>query len=256
MQWPVWKSSIRCTFALVNMGDLSNTHNISNAPSHYWTFGIMLFLLIVLAITRVFYGHFINDRFGAYTATRYLKQLIRKELVLYHPFSLITLILFAMATSLVFLKAAHLFKPELLGTHPDHYWVFIITGVILVWVIARAFILKAVQFVIGSDFGQTENRYRTIIFNQVAGYILIPVVAMAYFIKSPMDEWLILACLAILGLNYLYRIGQSLITAFSYSANLLYLFLYLCTLEIVPLLIMVSVVNNRMNVYILTRIIG
>jgi Domain of unknown function (DUF4271) len=239
------------------MGELQTTYNnLSNAPSHYWTFGIILFLLIVLAFTRVFYSHFINDRLGAYVATRYLKQLIRKELVLYHPYSLITLILFGMATSLVFIKAAHLYSPEILGTRSDYWWFFMLTGGVLVWIIARAFILKAVQFIIGSDFGQTENRYRTIIFNQVAGYVLIPVVAMAYFIRSPLDEWLILACLAILGLNYLYRIGQSLITAFSYSANLLYLFLYLCTLEIVPLLIIVSVINTGDNYILYLLAIG
>jgi hypothetical protein len=252
----VWKSLIQCTFAFEKMADLQNSYNLSNAPSHYWTFGVILFLLMVLAFTRVFYNHFINDRLGAYFATRYLKQLIRKELVLYHPFSLITLVLFSMATSLVLLKATHLYKPEILGNKPDYWWFFGIAAVILVWIVGRAIILKVVQFIIGSDFGQTENRYRTVIFNQVAVYALIPVVAMAYFIKSPLDEWFILACLVILGLNYLYRIGQSLITAFTYSANMLYLFLYLCALEIVPLLIIVSVVNNRMNIYTLTSIIG
>ena len=222
-------------------------HNLSNAPVHYWTFGVILFLLIILAFTRVFYGHFISDRLEAYTATRYLKLLIRKELVLYHPYSLITLVLFAMATSLVFLKAIQLYKPQLLIDQTEFILFFEGSGIVLVWVIARAFLLKAVQFIIGSDFGQTENRYRIIIFNQVCGYALIPVVAMAYFIKSPMDEWLIMACLVILGLNYVYRIGQSLITGFHYSANLLYLFLYLCTLEIVPLLIIVSVVITKIN---------
>ncbi len=221
--------------------------NLSNAPVHYWTFGIILLLLIVLAFTRVFYGHFIADRVEAYTATRYLRQLIRKELVLYHPYSLITLMLFAMATSLVFLKAAQLFAPSLLGTAQPYAWFFIVSGAILVWVIGRAFLFKAVQFIIGSDFGQTENRYRIIIFNQVCGYALIPVVAMAYFIKQPLDVWFIMACLVILALNYLYRLGQSLITAYQYSANLLYLFLYLCTLEFVPLLILGSILITEVN---------
>lgn len=230
------------------------TQHVSNAQAHYWTFGIILLLLMVLAFTRVFYSHFISDRLGAYTASRYLKQLIRKELVLYHPYSLITLVLFAMATSLVFLKTAQLYLPWILTGKPEYLWFLIGIGVVLVWIIGRAFVFKAVQFIIGSDFGQTENRYRLIIFNQVCGYALIPVVAMAYFIRSPLDEWLILACLAILGLNYLYRIGQSLITAYNYSTNLLYLFLYLCALEIVPLLIIVSVVNSRINVNILTII--
>ncbi|HYG49436.1 MAG TPA: DUF4271 domain-containing protein, partial [Flavobacteriales bacterium] len=181
---------------------------------------------------------------------RYLKQLIRKELVLYHPYSIITLVLFAMAASLVTIKAVHLFGPAELNYFENYLanmfgepvWFLLLTGLVLTWIIGRAFILKFVQFLIGYDFGQTENRYRLIIFNQVCGYALIPLVSIAYFIREPFDKWLILACLGLLFLNYMYRIVQSLITAFQYSANLLYLFLYLCTLEFVPLLIIGSMV--------------
>ncbi|HLP12663.1 MAG TPA: DUF4271 domain-containing protein [Flavobacteriales bacterium] len=223
---------------------------LSQVSAHYWIFGIIIFLLSVLAFSRVFYGHLISDRLGAYTASRYLKQLIRKELVLYHPYSLITLLLFSMATSLVLLKAFHLFSPQVLTQAAtgiayrfnDFQWFLMGTGVVLIWIVGRAFAFKLVEFLIGNDYGQTENRYRLIIFNQVCGYALIPLVSIAYFIREPLDKWLILACLGLLLLNYLYRLAQSLITAFNYSANLLYLFLYLCTLEFVPLLIIGSMV--------------
>lgn len=219
--------------------------NQSIAQMHFWVFGVVLVLLITLAFTRLFYAHFITDRISAYTAGRYLKQLIRKELVLYHPYSIITLVLFSLAVGLVGLKFSQIFQLMDLFNRPDYLVFIIITGITLAWIIGRALIFKIIQVFIGYDFGQTENRYRIIVFNQVCAYMLIPVVSVLFFVRSPLDYWLLLFCIAILVLNYCYRVVQSLITAVNYSVNLLYLFLYLCTLEIVPILLLISYLMHR-----------
>lgn len=207
------------------------------AQHDYLTFGVFATLFTILAFSRLYYTHFILERLQAYVATRHLRQLIRRESGLYHPYSIITLFLFALATSLVGVKALELHDPDMLATRPDYIWFALGAGLILVWVLLRAFLLKLVQFITGFDYGQTENRYRMIVFNQVCAYALIPLVALAYFVSQPFNIWLIWVCLGLLVLNYFYRLSQSIVGAVNYSANVLYLFLYLCALEIVPLLL-------------------
>lgn len=202
----------------------------------HWLFMVFFVLFSVVAISRIYYNHLIDERIKAYFATRYLKQLIRKELALYHPYSLITLILFSTTVGLVFTKGFQLYFPDELEKYGFFIGLFVVTAGALVWIIIRAYLLKIIQFIIGFDYGQTENRYRTIIFNQISGYALLPLIFLAYFIPAPFDLWMFWAAVGLLLSNYVYRIVQSLITAVNYSANVLYLFLYLCTLEIVPLI--------------------
>jgi hypothetical protein len=212
-------------------------HSPNMAHHDYLSFGVFVAVFTILAFSRLYYTHLIAERMQAYVATRHLRQLIRRESGLYHPYSIITLFLFALATSLVGVKALELHDPVLMEKHPDYIWFALGTAGILVWVIARAFLLKLVQLIIGYDYGQTENRYRMIVFNQVCAYAIIPLVAIAYFVNQPLNQWLIWTCLGLLVLNYVYRLSQSVAGAVNYSANVLYLFLYLCTLEIVPLLL-------------------
>lgn len=227
-----------CYLWLIAAMKIPETHAESLVQHDYLTFAVFAALFSILAFSRLYYTHFIIERVQAYVATRHLRQLIRRESGLYHPYSIITLFLFALSTSLVGFKALQLYFPSLLETRPDYVWFAWGTVGILVWVIVRAFLLKIVQMLIGFDFGQTENRYRMIVFNQVCAYALIPLVAVAYFVSQPLNQWLIWACLALLVLNYIYRLAQSVVGAVNYSANVLYLFLYLCTLEIVPLLVL------------------
>lgn len=217
---------------------IPETHAQSLAQHDYLTFGVFVTIFAILAFSRLYYFHLITERLQAYIATRHLRQLIRRESGLYHPYSIITLLLFSISTSMVGVKTIYIYAPQLLVAYPDYIWFMAGSTGILAWIIIRAFMFKLVQFVVGYDYGQTENRYRMIVFNQVCGYAIIPLVAIAYFVHQPADAWFIWACLALLLFNYLYRLVQSFIGAVNYSSNVLYLFLYLCTLEIIPLMML------------------
>lgn len=208
----------------------------SNLQWDYWLFIIFFVLFSVIAFSRVFYFHLIDERLKAYYATRYLKQLIRKELALYHPYSIITLTLFSVTVALVLLKGLQLYYPEIILQNGYYILLGLCSLGCLAWIIGRAYLLKIIQFIIGTDFGQTENRYRTIIYNQISGYVLLPLIFLSYFIHSPYDTWFFWLSISILMANYAYRIGHSVFTAVNYSAKVLHIFLYLCTLEIVPLI--------------------
>lgn len=219
----------------------------SNTTNEYWVFGVILFLLAVMAFTRVFYYHLILERINAFFAIRYFKQLIRRELILFHPYSLITLFLFALSVGLIVTKAIMIYQPDLLVSFTDYIWCLMATGAALGWILIRAVVYKIVQGLIGVDAGQSENRYRIIIFNQVITYLLIPLVSVVFFVNEPFAKWIIWLVAAILLLNYLYRLVHSILSSLGQSTGLLYLFLYLCTLEIAPVLIIVLLVirNNE-----------
>ncbi len=212
--------------------------------SQWLIFGVFFILFSVVAFSRLYYSHLLSERIQAYIATRYLKQLIRKELALYHPYSIITLVLFSTCVGLVVVKAIEIYQPVFIYKTGFFSSIFYVSVITLGWIVARAYLLKIVQFILSVDFGQTENRYRTIIFNQVCGYAVLPIIFIAYFVNGQLQYTLVCVSIALLTVNYAYRIIQSAVTAVNYSANKIYLFLYLCTLEIVPLIWVLTEING------------
>lgn len=98
----------------------------------------------------------------------------------------------------------------------------------------------------GIIFDTTEpaRHYQLIIliFNYIIGIILLPVVIIAFYWNSVNT---LIAGAIIVSLLLIYRVLRSILTGQdNKSYNLFYLFLYLCTLEILPLLLIFKVISK------------
>jgi len=103
----------------------------------------------------------------------------------------------------------------------------------------------AIQFS-GIIFDTTEpaRQYQLIIliFNYIIGIVLLPVVIIAFYWNSLN---ILIAGVIIVSFLIIYRILRSILTGHeNKSYNLFYLFLYLCTLEILPLLVIFKVISK------------
>jgi hypothetical protein len=82
----------------------------------------------------------------------------------------------------------------------------------------------------------------TLIFNQITGIAIFPFALMAFYWEN--TTFLIIG-VVIVSLLFGYRLFRGILTGLANkNYNLLYLFLYLCTLEILPLLLLVKVVSK------------
>lgn len=92
----------------------------------------------------------------------------------------------------------------------------------------------------GKIFNNNENSHQyqlnTMIFNHVTGILLLPVVALAFYWNS---STFIFIGIILISLLILYRTYRGILIGLHGSRyNLFYLFLYLCTLEILPLVLL------------------
>ena len=213
-----------------------------------WIFGLLLFTFVILVFIRWQYQQKLYNHVRAYIALRYIRQIVREELALYHPFSILLLFNFSVVTGLLFYKAILLWVPGL-GESLSFVSFLILPLVCMAWIIARSIVFKFIQVLTGADFGQTENRYSLLISNQVLGIFLFPLVVIIFFGPEKLDVYCILLGLILLILNYLYRVGRGIYQGFNYSVQPFYLFLYLCTLEIVPFVVIISTLVRYLNWY-------
>jgi hypothetical protein len=116
--------------------------------------------------------------------------------------------------------------------------------------IASAYILKliiaSVLRLIFRDPGIIkEYLYVVFLVNKAAGILLFPlVVGLIYFNIGGVDN-LILGVIILLSILLLYRTIQGLVLCSGYTIPWVYIILYLCTLEIMPFLIVMKILNRE-----------
>jgi len=79
---------------------------------------------------------------------------------------------------------------------------------------------------------------------QISGIILLPFYFLSFFSESGIKSQIYLAVAVLFSLNLIIRELKSLLTALNNRISLLYIILYLCTLEILPLILAVKILKG------------
>ncbi len=214
--------------------------------TNIWQFSFLLGMLVMLAVLRGGYGNRMSQFFKSVFVVRYLRQLMREEGFLFHPFSLLLLVNAAVIYSLVAYKSVTFFN-WYQPTGSGFLFFLLILFLILAAIFVKLLVLRMMEFLTDTDSGQRENRYSWILFHQFAGMILIPFTAIVLFGK---DFWHIpglIICFSIIIIFLIFRLGKGVMLALNNKVYFLHLFLYLCALEIIPLIVTIKVLVSRMN---------
>ena len=113
------------------------------------------------------------------------------------------------------------------------------------------FIIKhLILQIIGSVFPVSKEieqySFTIIIFGTMIGFFLLPTILLIIYAPANLTLPLIYGTFIVIGLIYLYRILRSLFIGLKYiSLHKFHFFVYLCTIEIAPLLVLVKLVTNQ-----------
>ena len=130
----------------------------------------------------------------------------------------------------------------------EAYGIFmlVILGILLAAALVKWLAMWSIMFVGEYRSGVTEHGMNHLIFYQVGGIILTPVLFISHFFPNEIYHFIIIGCLIFAGVLLIYRDIQSIGRAIKARVSPLYIILYLCTLEIMPLvLIMYAFVNKN-----------
>jgi len=117
-----------------------------------------------------------------------------------------------------------------------------IIGLVILYFILKKFIYKLLGIIFKGIPETSEFIFNIDNFNRVTGIILIPIVALlAFYPYEYMFVIVIAGITAVFGL-YLFLLGRGVSILLRKQFSILYLFLYLCTLEFLPLLLIFKVV--------------
>jgi len=193
-------------------------------------FVLLTISFLLIAMLKSFYWKHAKLLFMGIFAQRYANQYLREENAFTERVSFITFLLMSINISLIILKLVP--KTSVLETFS------LIVGVMLFFIIKIGLIL-----LLGSIFRVKDiaklGIFFSLLFDRTFGFLLFPLIILVYFFAFNITPFIMLILaiifivLLLLKLFWLWKIGTN-----AFGLSHFYIFLYLCTLEISPLLLL------------------
>jgi len=193
-------------------------------------FVLLTISFLLIAMLKSFYWNHAKLLFMGIFAQRYANQYLREENAFTERVSFITFLLMSINISLIILKLVP--KTSVLETFS------LIGGVMLFFIIKIGLIL-----LLGSIFRVKDiaklGIFFSFLFDRTLGFFLFPLIILVYFFAFNITPFIMLILaiifivLLLLKLFWLWKIGTN-----AFGLSHFYIFLYLCTLEISPLLLL------------------
>ncbi len=213
-------------------------HRHKEQSGIYVTFWI-IFSILLLSITRFLFPLRFKETIMAAWESRYFNQFEREGGWLNHWVSFALFFNFLLAISLMFYLSIPYLGIETItkSIHPAMILLYSL-GIITGFYLSKYVVMSFSAWVFKTS-GPTDSYFRNhIIINQFAGVIILPLLIVYYF--NPLS-WILYAIWAIVVTLALYKlIKVSLIGLRIADISAYHLILYLCTIEIAPVLFVIK----------------
>jgi len=237
---PVYdKSSIFKTTAHLSQ---QITPTVRHQPSDDWLTATFLVCLIILAWVRYYYSRRIKQLFKATIAKHNVNQLIREGNVTNERITPALAFVYIASITTIIYQFGSGYLSEIIGITNIFRIYYIIFGAVVSFWMAKVLLVKAMGSLFRTRHEAAEYILTSLIFNLATGIIAFPLTVAGYYSGSTIITYLAVAVF-ITGL--VFRFLRSISISFtSQTFSLVYLFLYLCTLEILPVLILFKIITT------------
>lgn len=210
----------------------------------YWP-GILLFFVFGLYVAvKVYSPKKLMQVFASVFSLQAAKQLLREDYKLNRRVSVFLSIGFVIISAFVAYIANNYFG-LILKEKSSLYQYLFFAGVILIMYLVKYVVTYTLSFIIGEfDLGK-EYFFNIFIFNQTAGVALFPIVLCILFSKLSTELFLYPGIVICAVFFFLRLFRGFVISTLEQNIGVLYIFLYLCSLEILPLLVLIKFLLNN-----------
>jgi len=195
------------------------TPSLRNNQIYSWQIIILLINIIILGLAKAMnknrFNHMIKSLFSMSTSN----EILREEKVLFHPSTLIFTFVYIISFN---------------------YFLLVVSSITIIYL--SKFITNSILTFV---FEKTELTFQYIytisIYNSLLGILIIPIISLIYFTTIKLSIVLFLFIIPLICITLILRILRLSNIAVQNNVSFLYIFLYICTLEIFPLVVLFNV---------------
>ncbi|MFN8699315.1 MAG: DUF4271 domain-containing protein [Flavobacteriales bacterium] len=207
-----------------------------------WMFFVFLICILLITWSRLSEPGQLRRMVNSAFNIRLMRQEMREE-TQHRITRIIYLTVFSLMSGMCIYAAVRITAPNMtLVIHPVLFFLGLSASVGLIY-LGKSFVVRLVSHVAAGDFSLSEYLYSLLHLNQVSGILLLPVMLVVVYSSQKTASAALTGAAAILGLMLLYRWSRGVTSALSNGVPLFYIFFYLCTLEILPLLVIAKAIR-------------
>jgi hypothetical protein len=207
-----------------------------------WYLIIFLLVLAQLARVRLYYGKFFTPVFYSLVSYKTENNLYRNKNTPFIRFSFGLNTIFFLIAPLFFLQVADFFEISILNYSPVINYLILI-GIFIIWYFTKYIVLQLIGYISFTQRLFDEYFFSFSLSVKNIALFLIPVSIFEAYIDTGTNHIFIILGLGIIGLVYLLRVFRLLYLFLIKRFSVLYGILYLCALEILPILILVRILS-------------
>lgn len=213
--------------------------NIIDSKYHYQPSWVMILIVLCVMIIGYLFSAY-NSRFNsvvqAFFTVRFANQLAREEYSLTHPVSVFLSVNFLLASSLFILQVISSDTVFSFHTEIKFTSFLLVAACVLIIYSIKIMSLKIIGFIFDNQQAASEYTFTIFLVNQILGIGLLPVIIFIAYGKQSFGNAFVYVGVLMAVAAFIIRIGKGALSALTgREISLFYLFLYLCTLEILPL---------------------
>ena len=211
--------------------------------SNDWMVLLLLLCFSLLAWVLIFSRKRTKQIIKATYANRTINQLIRDGDLFRERISLAFSIIYLLSISLFIFQISHYFlNLKQLEFYSFFFFIKILTVILGLYVL-KQIIAKFIGIVFKNNTATYIYLLNKSVFNIVTGILLLPLLLFVTYSEGVINSFAINMSIVLLTLLYALRYFRYIIIGVSFSKfSHFYLFLYLCTLEILPILIIIKII--------------
>lgn len=202
-----------------------------------WMILVMIFSLVILGWVYSFFRKYLSQVFQSLIDNNASSKLMNERSSVTERVSFILNILFVFNTGFFVFEIFHVFKIQFLGFGSFSMFA-IFTGCITLVYLFKYIFYSFIGAILNAQREAFEYIHNLFLFNKIYGVILIPVIVCIPFFGAPVANYLIFAGVFLFVISFLFRMFRGIQISLKINFSFFYLILYLCTVEILPVLIL------------------
>ncbi|MCW3806734.1 DUF4271 domain-containing protein [Plebeiibacterium marinum] len=214
------------------------------APEHNWNkdilSGFILISVAILGFLRVTNFKYLKELFSSLIYTQNARKMLKTVNLHYQKPAFILNSLFLFNTSIFLYQVINHYQ---IRTYSSQNLILIpiIIGIILIFGLIKMALYRFVAFVFDTIPETKEYLFFSSLHNKVFAIAILPIILVLPYISPEAIQGVIYLGLSIYTLLYLMQLFRGFAIILKNVASLFYLFLYLCALEILPIMIVYKI---------------
>ena len=201
-----------------------------------WLIAIIIGCLVLFAWLKLFYNKFIDQTFISLWNFQLSENFLRDQSIFSRRVATLLNINFIITSGLFFYLVAIFFSINPWSLNPIQ--IYLATTAIIALMLVLRYIISHLTGII-FNYHKLFKDYlsQILIIYKIAGIVLIPIIMAVAYLPDNLRIYLIITGLVMLSAGVLFRFVKGIQLIFNKDLSIFYLILYLCTLEILPVLV-------------------